>query len=213
MKPGSGQPLLFGGTDDPTPPKGVTIMRGRLDAAMQAKLVHMAMLASEDAPFARPTMRDGTPFKAGREITSLGTCGWWSDEAGYRYVQFHPVTGWPWPPLPLWAQELAVALAREAGAVGAPPDNCLVNRYVDGGTLGLHVDDTESDLSAPVVGVSLGDACVFKAQDASWTLRSGDVVVLGGQGRLVRHGVTRTFPGSSSLVPGGGRLSLTFRRS
>jgi alkylated DNA repair protein (DNA oxidative demethylase) len=43
-------------------------------------------------------------------------------------------------------------------------------------------------------------------------LRSGDVVVLGGDSRLRFHGVDRILPGTSDLVPGGGRINLTLRR-
>jgi alkylated DNA repair protein (DNA oxidative demethylase) len=43
-------------------------------------------------------------------------------------------------------------------------------------------------------------------------LRSGDVIAFGGPARLAYHGIDRIRPGTSSLVPGGGRLSLTLRR-
>jgi alkylated DNA repair protein (DNA oxidative demethylase) len=37
-------------------------------------------------------------------------------------------------------------------------------------------------------------------------------VVLGGEARLCFHGIDRILPGTSPLVPGGGRLNLTLRR-
>ena len=43
-------------------------------------------------------------------------------------------------------------------------------------------------------------------------LRSGDVVILGGDARLCFHGIDRVLPGTSTLVPGGGRINLTLRR-
>jgi alkylated DNA repair protein (DNA oxidative demethylase) len=43
-------------------------------------------------------------------------------------------------------------------------------------------------------------------------LRTGDVVVLGGAARRCHHGVDRIYPGTSRLVPGGGRINLTMRR-
>ena len=43
-------------------------------------------------------------------------------------------------------------------------------------------------------------------------LKSGDVVVLGGAARMAYHGVDRIHPGTSSLLPEGGRLNLTLRR-
>ena len=39
-----------------------------------------------------------------------------------------------------------------------------------------------------------------------------DVLVIGGASRLRYHGVDRVIPGSSGLVPGGGRINLTLRR-
>jgi DNA oxidative demethylase len=37
-------------------------------------------------------------------------------------------------------------------------------------------------------------------------------VVLGGEARLAFHGVDRIIPGTSSLLPEGGRINLTLRR-
>jgi alkylated DNA repair protein (DNA oxidative demethylase) len=44
------------------------------------------------------------------------------------------------------------------------------------------------------------------------TLSSGDVVMLGGPARLAYHGIDKIRPGSSALIPGGGRINLTLRR-
>jgi alkylated DNA repair protein (DNA oxidative demethylase) len=43
-------------------------------------------------------------------------------------------------------------------------------------------------------------------------LCSGDVLAIGGAARLAFHGVDRVIDGSSTLVPGGGRINLTLRR-
>jgi DNA oxidative demethylase len=43
-------------------------------------------------------------------------------------------------------------------------------------------------------------------------LASGDAVVLGGKARLAFHGVDRIIPGTSTLLPEGGRINLTLRR-
>jgi DNA oxidative demethylase len=85
--------------------------------------------------------------------------------------------------------------------------------------MGLHQDRDERDVSAAVIGVSLGDEALFRIGSAarggktrSVTLASGDVIVFGGAARLAYHGIDRIRPGTSRLVPGGGRLSLTLRR-
>lgn len=44
-------------------------------------------------------------------------------------------------------------------------------------------------------------------------LSSGDVCLLAGEARLFHHGVDRILPGSSRLIPGGGRINLTLRRA
>jgi DNA oxidative demethylase len=70
-----------------------------------------------------------------------------------------------------------------------------------------------------VVGVSLGDEALFRiggsargGKTQSVRLASGDVIAFGGAARLAYHGIDRIRPGTSRLVPGGGRLSLTLRR-
>jgi DNA oxidative demethylase len=100
-----------------------------------------------------------------------------------------------------------------------PPQCCLVNCYGPAAKLGLHQDRDEADFSAPVVSLSLGDTCLFriggtKRNDPTRTIRlsSGDAVVLGGEARLAFHGVDRIIPGTSTLLPEGGRINLTLRR-
>jgi len=85
--------------------------------------------------------------------------------------------------------------------------------------MGLHQDRDESDFSAPMVSVSLGDDCLFRVggtkcgdPSQSFRLASGDVFVLGGTSRLAFHGVDRIYPGTSTLLKNGGRINLTLRR-
>jgi alkylated DNA repair protein (DNA oxidative demethylase) len=101
-----------------------------------------------------------------------------------------------------------------------PPDACLANLYRPGARMSLHQDRDEADLTLPVLSVSLGDTAIFRLggtrrADPSRSVRlsSGDVCLLGGEARLAYHGVDRILPGSSRLVPGGGRLNLTLRRA
>jgi alkylated DNA repair protein (DNA oxidative demethylase) len=94
-----------------------------------------------------------------------------------------------------------------------------VNYYGPEAKMGLHQDKDERELSAPVVSISLGDACLFRVggvrreeRTISFRLESGDVVVIGGESRLAFHGVDRIYPGTSALLKREGRINLTLRR-
>jgi alkylated DNA repair protein (DNA oxidative demethylase) len=199
----------------PALPAGIRYLPDYFDRAAQAALVDDIRGIVEAAPLYVPAMP-----KTGKEMsvrmTNCGELGWVTDkERGYRYQAMHPVTGEPWPPIPDMLLELWRAVADHP----QPPQACLVNFYSDKAKMGLHQDRDESDFSAPVVSVSLGDDCLFrvggtKRNDAtqSFRLRSGDVVVLGGEGRLAFHGVDRIYPSTSTLLKNGGRINLTLRR-
>lgn len=194
--------------------KGFRLISGALDAAAQAELVGEVLAAAKIAPFYRPITPWGKPMSV--EQTSLGPLGWITDARGYRYEAVHPLTGHPWPAMP---QRLLRLWADWADAA-RPPDSCLINLYRGEAKMGLHTDSDEEALSAPVLSVSLGDTAVFRLGgarrgDPSHTIRlhSGDVGVLGGESRRFFHGVDRILPGSSRLVPGGGRINLTLRRA
>lgn len=193
---------------------GVQWYREALDRAAQAALLADVRAVIAAAPLFTPVMpRTGKPFSV--RMTNCGPLGWISDAAGYRYQPFHPQTRAPWPPLP-------PALARLWEAcVGfpAPPEACLVNYYSPDARMGLHQDRDEADLTAPVLSVSLGDTALFRVggetragPTRSVRLASGDVVVLGGAGRLAFHGIDRILAGTSSLLTEGGRFNLTLRR-
>ncbi|MFN3558671.1 MAG: alpha-ketoglutarate-dependent dioxygenase AlkB [Brevundimonas sp.] len=193
--------------------KGFRWWPGALDAGAQAALLAQVLAAVEASPFYRPVTPGGRPFSV--QMTNLGPLGWVSDREGYRYQPTHPVTGRPWPPIP----PVLLDLWRDLTGWPAPPDACLVNLYRDAAKMGLHQDRDEADLGAPVLSVSLGDTAVFRVGAAgggpttSIRLASGDVCALTGPARLARHGIDRLLPGSSSLIPGGGRLNLTLRRA
>ncbi len=196
-------------------PAGIRYFPGRFDPAAQAALVEDIRTVVEAAPLYIPAMpRTGKEMSV--RMTNCGALGWITDkERGYRYQAAHPVTGEPWPPIPSRLLELW----REVAACPLPPQACLVNFYSGTAKMGLHQDRDEADLSAPVVSVSLGDDCLFRIGGVqrsdptrSFRLRSGDVLVLGGAGRLAFHGVDRIYPGTSKLLRNGGRVNLTLRR-
>jgi alkylated DNA repair protein (DNA oxidative demethylase) len=177
-------------------------------------LVGEVLAGAQAAPLYRPLTPSGKPMSV--EQTSFGPYGWITDRRGYRYEPVHPLTGRPWPAMP---QSLLALWALYAGDA-SPPDSCLVNLYRAPAKMGLHTDSDEEDLTAPVLSVSLGDTAVFRLGgaargDPSRTVRlySGDVNLLAGPSRRFFHGVDRILPGSSRLVPGGGRINLTLRRA
>jgi alkylated DNA repair protein (DNA oxidative demethylase) len=185
-----------------------------LAAQAQLSLVQDVLAASSFAPFYRSGTPSGKPMSV--EMTNLGQMGWVSDRSGYRYQAHHPVTGRPWPSIPASLQ----ALWRDLTGSASDADSCLVNLYRDGARMGLHQDRDEADLRFPVLSVSLGDTAVFRIggavrQDPTRSVRltSGDVCILAGADRLAFHGIDRVLPGTSRLVPGGGRMNLTLRRA
>lgn len=192
---------------------GVTLWREYFGREAQAALLDEVLARTLEAPFYKPVMpNSGTPFSV--EETNFGTLGWLSDRSGYRYAALHPYTEKPWPAIPAVLLELWDAVAEYP----AHPECCLVNLYRAGAKMGLHQDRDET-AEAPVVSLSLGDDALFrfggtmrKGATQSVKLSSGDVLVFGGPARRMFHGIDRIMPGSSQLVPGGGRINLTLRR-
>jgi DNA oxidative demethylase len=187
----------------------------KLNQSAQASLVAELRRIIAEAPLFTPTMpRSGTPMSV--RMTNCGKLGWVTDkERGYRYQATHPVTGKPWPPMP----KLLLDLWDEVASYAAPPEACLINYYAGAAKMGLHQDKDEEDFEAPVLSVSLGDTGVFRVggrsrKDATQAieLKSGDVVVLGGEDRLAYHGIDRILTGTSNLLTEGGRFNLTLRR-
>lgn len=188
---------------------------GKLKDAEQGRLLGALRAVMAEAPLFTPTMpRSGKPMSV--RMTNCGPLGWVTDkEQGYRYQATHPVTGKPWPAMP----QALLDLWREVASYPADPEACLVNYYVGDAKMGLHQDKDEEDFAAPVVSVSLGDSATFKVGGLTrkdpthaFELKSGDVVVLSGADRLAFHGIDRILPGTSALLPEGGRLNLTLRR-
>ena len=196
-------------------PKGVRHIPGYLDRSRQEELVKVIRDVVAAAPLYVPEMpKTGKPMSV--RMTNCGSLGWVTDrDGGYRYQPHHPVTGAPWPPIP----EFLIDIWRAVAASDKQPEACLVNFYSAEARMGLHQDRDERDLETAVVSVSLGDSCLFRVggrtrggQTTSFKLESGDVVVLGGEGRLAFHGVDRIYPNTSTLLKNGGRLNLTLRR-
>jgi DNA oxidative demethylase len=193
---------------------GLTYHPGFLDRETQAALLSAVREAVFAAPLFTPRMpKTGKPFSV--RMTNCGSLGWVSDEGGYRYQATHPETGRPWPAIP----QICLDAWGRIGDYPHPPEACLVNFYAPDARMGMHQDRDEQDFDAPVVSLSLGDTGVFRfggtargGRTRSVRLESGDAIVIGGESRLVYHGIDRILAGSSTLLPNGGRINLTLRR-
>ncbi len=193
---------------------GCRYSAGFLDRAAQEALRDALRDLVKTAPLFTPRMpKTGKPFSV--RMTNCGPLGWVSDVKGYRYQPLHPDTGAPWPPMP----PALLAAWETLSGYPHPPQACLVNYYDSTARMGLHQDRDEDDFDAPVVSLSLGDTCLFRLGGAkrtdptrSFKLASGDAFVFGGPARLAFHGVDRLYPGTSTLLAGGGRINLTLRR-
>jgi DNA oxidative demethylase len=193
---------------------GLRLCPGYLDRGAQEAVLEALREVMRAAPIYTPRMpNSGKPMSV--RMTNCGPLGWVTDERGYRYQTTHPVTGAPWPPIP----EILLNAWRELARYAHLPQACLVNVYGPDARMGLHQDRDEEDFAAPVVSLSLGDACLFrvggqKRNDPTRSLKlaSGDAIVLGGASRLAFHGVDRIMPGTSTLLIEGGRINVTLRR-
>lgn len=190
---------------------GVTVCPGWLGPAEQSALVEELRGVIRAAPLFSPMTMRGQAMSV--RMTSAGRYGWYSDRKGYRYIAQHP-SGTPWPPIP----DRVLAIWRALVSRDRDPDCCLVNFYGPEARMGLHQDRDEADFSWPVLSVSLGDDALFRVggttrggRTQSLWLRSGDVALLGGAARLAYHGIDRLRPGTSTLLPKGGRINLTLR--
>jgi len=201
-------------TENPPAPieiRGFRYFPGHLDAAAQGALVADLRRIVLAAPFVDPVTPGGRRMTV--RMTAAGRLGWVSDRSGYRYEPRHP-SGVAWPAIP----PAILAVWQEVTGLSRDPDCCLVNFYGEGAKMGLHQDRDEGDFSFPVVSISLGDEALFRfggvgrsePTESLW-LKSGDVLVMGGESRLAWHGIDRLRYRSSRLLHGGGRINLTLR--
>jgi len=163
---------------------------------------------------------------AGHLMTVQSVClGWhWQPYAYSRTAD--DTDGAPVKPMPATVVDLARRAVHDTGFDDADarfePDAAIVNFYGPDAHLGLHQDGEEPS-DAPVVTISIGDACVFRMAGTDRrtgpftdvVMGSGDLLVFGGVNRRIFHGVPKlldgTAPSGLGLPPG--RLSLTVRET
>lgn len=191
--------------------KGFDIYPEFLGVAGQRAVLAAVREVVSQAPFFRPETPSGKPMSV--RMTAAGTHGWYSDKRGYRYIPKHP-SGTHWPAIP----DEVLEIWHKVTSLSRAPECCLINYYNADAKMGLHQDSDEKNMDFPVVSISLGDEGLFRmgnvtrgGKTESIWLRSGDVVVMGGEARLAYHGIDRIRSGSSKLLPKGGRLNLTLR--
>ena len=190
----------------------------KLDIDTQIQLLKECREIVSKAPLFQKTMPTGANFKY--LCTSAVDYGWLSDRKGYRYEMHHPITQRYFPPIPDTIRDLSIEVVKNLG-YSIIPQSALINWYAEDGTLGLHQDKTEESL-APVVSFSLGDDCLFTigslirtGKKRNITLHSGDILVMGGEDRLIFHGVKKIIPHtapSALNMKQRGRVNITVRQ-
>lgn len=195
---------------------GALVLRQYAATHTDSLLVSIHAIAAQ-APFRHMQTPGGYTMSVA--MTNCGTAGWITDRKGYRYSTTDPLSGQAWPAMPSDFRSLAQAAALAAGFPAFQPDACLINRYPVGAKMALHQDRDERDLTAPIVSVSLGLPATFlwgglqrSDKAAKVPLLHGDVVVWGGEARLVFHGIAPLKTGQHPLL-GEVRINLTFRQA
>ena len=149
-------------------PKGVRHMPGHLDRHAQEALVEAIREVVQAAPLYVPTM-PSTGKEMSVRMTNCGALGWVTDkERGYRYQATHPVTG-----------DAVAADSRHGCSSSGRRSPAIRIRRRPAWSISIPTTPrwactrtaTKQDFRAPVVSVSLGDACLFRVGETSarWT--------------------------------------------
>jgi len=204
----------------------MVLLKGFVKPEDQIQIVRVCrQLGIGPGGFYRPSYKNGA--KMSLWMMSLGK-NW--DPTTRSYGPTRPIDGARAPAIPEAFK--MIAQTANSTAVEFPqinPDICIVNYYTNSGKLGLHQDRDESESSLskglPFISISIGDTAEFlfgdtrdKDQATKINLESGDVLILGGESRLLFHGVshvkTNTAPSwlkeETGIRPG--RVNLTFRQ-
>lgn len=200
-----------------TLPDGCVLLKGYLSEPFQRAWLDLCRELLTTHPLMTPTTKAGYPMAL--KVSSWGSVGWFGQNGQYGYMTRH-LNGKDFPEIPWTMWEATTAAARDAGFGGLAADTVLLNWYPAGtGRLGKHQDLSEMDRESPIVTFSLGESCKFRIGSEDYEdkgqiiqIDSGDCFVMGGKSRLAYHEVIKLIPGSSDLLKGGGRISLTARK-
>ncbi|MCU1367260.1 MAG: 2OG-Fe(II) oxygenase [Ilumatobacteraceae bacterium] len=162
---------------------------------------------------------------AGHLMSVQSVCLGWHWQPYLYSLTADDTDGSPVKAMPSAVVDLARRAIVDAGIDAArqfDPDAAIVNFYEPGARLGLHQDGEEPS-DAPVVTISLGDTCTFRMAGVDRRtgpfvdiqLRSGDLLVFGGENRRIFHGVPKVAPDTAPEGLGlpAGRLSITVRET
>lgn len=182
---------------------------GRLEPEERKAVVSCVRGILRAAPLYRPCLPGMTV-----RITNAGKVGWHWTEQGPRYLDRHPVTGRPWPPIPDLLLDIWGRCAK------GTPDCAHVVWYEPGAKLGPHQDKTEADKTGDVLTISEGAATTWsvgrsKTELEHTTIEGGDITLLSSSWRMLYHGIgTVSAQGSMfsmSYLDAPGRLAVSLR--
>ncbi|KAF7634522.1 hypothetical protein Mgra_00006093 [Meloidogyne graminicola] len=109
-------------------------------------------------------------------------------------------------PLPVEMVKLSQLAVYSIGLNNFFPDAAIINFYPQKSYLSPHVDRSERDLTHPLVSISLGQPTIYLTGGTSLNdpvdallLRSGDILIMSGEQRLVYHAVPRILEGNEAF--------------
>lgn len=198
---------------------GLVIYRNFLKESLKQEIIQYIDTYWKSNQFFQAISPNNKPI--GGLMINMGKYGWYSDySSGYRYININPKTNKNWPKIP----DTVIKIWNELTNYSKRPHCCLVNYYnKENPKLVMHKDSDEIDIKAPILSISLGDDCIFRyrinqknnSPSKSVRLKSGDVLIMDKDSRLISHGIDRVIFNSSNLLEktflGYGRINLTLR--